>query len=97
MAAVRSSGILRSLHPEKTRLNEFGRFAAVSRDQRGLRKPETFNFLGFTFVCGKSRQGHLRLKRKSRRDRIRAALRAVKDELRRRMHQPIPNQERWLR
>ena len=66
-----------SLHPEKTRLIEFGRFAAVSRDQRGLGKPETFNFLGFTCICGKSRQGHFQLKRKTRRDRMRATLRAV--------------------
>ena len=58
-----------SLHPEKTRLIEFGRYAAVSRDQRGLGKPETFNFLGFTFICGKSRQGHFQLKRQSRRER----------------------------
>ena len=86
-----------SLHPEKTRLIEFGRYAAVSRDQRGLGKPETFNFLGFTFICGKSRQGHFQLKRPSRRDRMRERLRAVKDELRRRMHQPIPEQGRWLR
>ena len=86
-----------SLHPDKTRLIEFGRFAAVSRDQRGLGKPETFNFLGFTFICGKSRQGHFQLKRKSRRDRMRATLRAVKDELRQRLHQPIPEQGRWLR
>ena len=83
-----------SLHPEKTRLIEFGRFAAVSRDPRGLGKPETFNFLGFTFICGKSRQGHFQLKRKSRRDRMRATLRAVKDELRQRLHQPIPQQGR---
>jgi RNA-directed DNA polymerase len=86
-----------SLHPEKTRLIEFGRFTAVSRDQRGLGKPETFNFLGFTFICGKSRHGHFQLKRKTRRDRMRATLRAVKAELRRRMHQPIPEQGRWLK
>src|SRR5690348_4342096 len=86
-----------SLHPDKTRLIEFGRFAAVSRGQRGLGKPETFNFLGFTFICGKSRQGHFQLKRKSRRDRMRATLQAVKEELRRRLHQPIPEQGRWLR
>src|SRR5436190_16508312 len=66
-----------SLHPEKTRLIEFGRFAAVSRDQRGLGKPEGVNFLGFTCICGKSRQGHFQLKRKTRRDRMRATLRAV--------------------
>jgi RNA-directed DNA polymerase len=85
-----------SLHPEKTRLIEFGRFAAVSRDQRGLSKPETFKFLGFTFICGTSRQGHFLVKRKTRRDRMRAKLREIKDELRRRMHQPIPEQGRWL-
>ena len=46
-----------SLHPEKTRLIEFGRHAAVKRARRGLGKPETFDFLGFTFICGKTRQG----------------------------------------
>jgi RNA-directed DNA polymerase len=86
-----------SLHPAKTRLIEFGRFAAVSRSRRGSSKPETFTFLGFTFICSKSRQGHFLLKRKSRRDRMRAKLREVKDELRRRMHQPIPEQGRWLK
>ena len=82
-----------SLHPDKTRLIEFGRFAAANR---GLGKPETFNFLGFTFMCGKSRQGFFLLKRKTRRDRMRAKLRMVKQEMRRRMHQPIPEQGRWL-
>jgi RNA-directed DNA polymerase len=85
-----------SLHPDKTRLIEFGRFAAANREQRGLGKPETFNFLGFTFMCGKSRQGFFLLKRKTRRDRMRAKLRMVKQEMRRRMHQPIPEQGRWL-
>ncbi len=86
-----------SLHPEKTRLIEFGRFAAVARAQRGLGKPETFNFLGFTLICGTSRSGKFLLRRKTRRDRMRAKLREVKEELRRRMHQPIPEQGRWLR
>jgi RNA-directed DNA polymerase len=86
-----------SLHPEKTRLIEFGRFAAVTRTQRGLGKPETFSFLGFTFICGQSRQGHFQLKRKTRPDRMRAKLQEIKDELRRRMHQPIPDQGRWLK
>jgi RNA-directed DNA polymerase len=86
-----------SLHPDKTRLIEFGRFAAANRKQRGLGKPETFNFLGFTFICGKSRRGYFLLKRKTRRDRMRAKLRMVKEEMRRRMHQPIPVQGRWLR
>ncbi len=84
------------LHPDKTRLIEFGRFAAAGRAKRGLDKPETFNFLGFTHICGKSRRGSFQLKRKSRRDRVRAKLKEVKEELRRRMHQPIPEQGRWL-
>jgi len=85
-----------SLHPDKTRLIEFGRHAAAKRAQRGLGKPETFDFLGFTFICGKSRAGKFLIKRKSRRDRVRAKLKEVKEELRRRMHQPIPEQGRWL-
>ena len=86
-----------SLHPDKTRLIEFGRFAAANRKRCGLGKPETFNFLGFTFICGKSRQGKFQIKRKSRRDRMRARLQAIKQELRRRMHQSIPQQGIWLR
>ena len=85
-----------SLHPDKTRLIEFGRYAADRRDRRGLGKPESFSFLGFTFICGKSRQGIFQLKRKTRRDRMRAKLRAIKQEMRRRMHQPIPLQGKWL-
>ena len=86
-----------SLHPDKTRLIEFGRHAAANRDRRGLGRPETFSFLGFTFVCGKSRQGKFLIKRKSRSDRIRAKLKETKAELRRRMHQPIPEQGKWLK
>jgi len=86
-----------SLHPDKTRLIEFGRHAAARRARRGLGKPETFTFLGFTFICGKSRQGKFLLCRKTRRDRMRAKLREIKDELRRRLHQPIPEQGQWLR
>ena len=86
-----------SLHPAKTRLIEFGRFAAVRRARRGLGKPETFNFLGFTFICGTSRRGNFLLKRRTRRDRMRAKLREIKEELRWRRHQPIPEQGRWLR
>jgi RNA-directed DNA polymerase len=63
-----------SLHPEKTRLIEFGRQAADRRGQRGLGKPETFNFLGFTHICGRSRHGKFLLVRKSRRDRMRGKL-----------------------
>jgi group II intron reverse transcriptase/maturase len=85
-----------SLHPDKTRLIEFGRFAAENRARCGLGKPETFNFLGFTHICGRSRKGLFQLKRKSRRDRMRAKLRAINEELRRRMHEPIPQQGQWL-
>jgi len=86
-----------SLHPEKTRLIEFGRFAAGNRKRRGLGKPETFNFLGFTVICGKSRRGKFLIRRKSRRDRMRAKVQAIKQELQRRMHQPIPQQGNWLK
>jgi group II intron reverse transcriptase/maturase len=86
-----------SLHPDKTRLIEFGRFAAEDRAKRGLGKPETFNFLGFTHICGRSRQGKFQLRRKTRRDRMRTKLQEIKVELRRRMHQSIPEQGKWLR
>src|SRR6516162_3140262 len=85
-----------TLHPEKTRLIEFGRFAAERRQRRGLGRPETFNFLGFTFICGKTRQGKFQIKRKTRRDRMRAKLRMIKEELWQRMHQPLPDQGKWL-
>jgi RNA-directed DNA polymerase len=93
---ARFEGFALSLHPEKTRLIEFGRFAASNRERRGLGKPETFNFLGFTFICGKTRAGKFVVNRASRRDRVRAKLKEVKDELRRRMHWPIPEQGRGL-
>jgi len=85
-----------SLHPEKTRLIEFGRFAAERRKRRGLGKPDTFNFLGFTFICGKTRTGKFQLQRKTRRDRMKAKLRNIKETLRRCMHRPIPEQGKWL-
>jgi hypothetical protein len=85
-----------SLHPEKTWLIEFGRFAAERRKRRGLGKPETFNFLGFTFICGKTRSGKFQIKRKTRRDRMRAKLREIKVVLRQCMHRPIPEQGKWL-
>jgi group II intron reverse transcriptase/maturase len=85
------------LHGEKTRLLEFGRHAAKRREQRGLGKPETFTFLGFTFISGKSRRGVFQLQRSSRRDRMRAKLREVKEQLRQRMHDAIPEQGRWLK
>jgi RNA-directed DNA polymerase len=84
------------LHPDKTRLIEFGRFAADNRVSRGLGKPETFDFLGFTHICGTSRNGWFKLKRVTIAKRLRMALVRIKDELKRLMHQPIPQQGRWL-
>lgn len=86
-----------SVHPEKTRLIEFGRFAARNRASRGQGKPETFNFLGFTHISGQARDGRFMLRRKTRRDRLRATLKGIKDELRHRWHQSIPEQGQWLR
>jgi len=86
-----------ALHPDKTRLLEFGRYAAANRMQRGLGKPETFTFLGFIFICGKSRRGAFQLQRKSRGNRMRVKLREIKEALRKRMHEPIPDQGRWLK
>jgi len=86
-----------ALHEEKTRLLEFGRYAAARRRRRGLGKPETFNFLGFMFICGKSRRGAFLLHRKTRGDRMRARLQAIKAWLRLHMHDAVPDQGRWLR
>ena len=85
------------LHGEKTRLIEFGRFAADRRKRRGQGKPETFTFLGFTFICGKSRRGTFQLQRKTRTDRMRAKLSEIKEQMRKRMHASIPEQGAWLR
>ncbi len=85
-----------ALHPEKTRLIEFGRYAAERRGRRGEGKPETFSFLGFTHICGISRKGRFVLTRKTRRDRMQAALRHIKVKLRERLHDSIADQGRWL-
>jgi RNA-directed DNA polymerase len=84
------------LQADKTRLIEFGRFAARDRQARGLGKPETFEFLGFTHICAKSRTGRFKLQRITSRKRSRAKAREVKTEMRRRRHHPIPDQGRWL-
>jgi RNA-directed DNA polymerase len=84
------------LHPEKTRLIEFGRFAAQTRKARGEGKPQTFNFLGFTHSCGKTRQGWYAVLRTTMRKKWQAKLREVKQELRRRMHAPVPEQGAYL-
>ena len=85
------------LHPDKTRLIEFGRHAARARAARGVGKPETFDFLGFTHLCSVTRTGHFWVKRKTISKRMRAKLREVNDQLKRRRHQPIPEQGRWLK
>jgi len=84
------------LNAEKTRLIEFGRFAAQRRQKRGLGKPETFTFLGFTHICARNRKGRFKLQRITDSKRMRTKLHEVKTELRRRMHHPIPEQGRWL-
>jgi RNA-directed DNA polymerase len=86
------------LHPDKTRLIEFGRSAADSRKQRGESKPETFDFLGFTHMCGRTRKtGRFIVKRQTIRKRFSAKLKAVREELRRRWHVPVAEVGAWLR
>ena len=84
------------LHPDKTRLLEFGQFAAENRKRRGQRKPETFDFLGFTHICGKIRSERFTVLRQTMRKRLQAKLGEVKTKLTRRMHDPIPEVGRWL-
>jgi len=84
------------LHPEKTRLIEFGRYAVERRARVGLGKPKTFDFLGFTHVCGKARSGNYLLVRRTMRKRMQAKLVEVKTEIMRRRHQPIAVQGKWL-
>ena len=90
-----------TVHPEKTRLIEFGQFARWRRKKRGEGEPETFTFLGFTHQCGVGRQGGFVLKRTTVRKRMEAKLREVKENLRRRMHDPMHNAVEatggWLR
>ena len=86
-----------ALHPDKTRLIEFGPFADRNRRGRGQGKPETFNFLGFTHICGKKRSGMFTVLRQTVRRRLLAKLQEVKAELRRRMHLPIPEQGAYVR
>jgi RNA-directed DNA polymerase len=84
------------LHPEKTRLIEFGRFAASNRKRNGRGKPDTFDFLGFTHACGKTRKGRFVVLRQTMRKRLRAKLREIDTTLRRRWHDPVPEIGRWL-
>jgi len=86
------------LHPDKTRLLEFGPFAAENRRRKGRGKPETFNFLGFTHICGKKRSnGRYTVFRQTMRKRLQAKLSEVRITLRRRWHDPIPAVGQWLR
>ena len=85
------------LHPDKTRLFEFGRHAAANRKRLGLGKPETFDFLGFKHICGKTKRGRFLVLRQTVRKRMQAKLLHVKIELRRRMHDPVPEVGAWLK
>jgi RNA-directed DNA polymerase len=85
------------LHPDKTRLIEFGRNVGWKRAKRGLGKPETFDFLGLTHICAKSKKGRFWLKRITIAKRMRAKLREINVELKRRRHLPVPEQGAWLR
>jgi hypothetical protein len=84
------------LHPDKTRLIQFGRFAAERRAERRLGRPETFDYLGFTHICAKTRDGRFFLKRITISKRMRAKLKEIKVLLKRRRHEPIPVQGMWL-
>ena len=83
------------LHEEKTRLIEFGRFAAVSRQSRGEPRPETFAFLGFTHYCGRTRDGRFIVKHKTQSSRLTRKLTAIRQDARHRMHEPLTKQHRW--
>ena len=85
------------LHPDKTRRIEFGRFAEPNRRKRGEGKPETFDFLGFKHISGKSRNGNFALKRKTIAKRMVAKLKEIKQQLRQRMHDPVKQTGQWLR
>ncbi len=85
------------LHSDKARVIEFGRFAAENRAKRGEGKPETFNFLGFTHICAKTRKGKFTVLRKTMRQRLQRKLKEVYGELRLRMHDPTPDQGAYLR
>ncbi len=85
-----------TLHPQKTRLIEFGRYAEKRRKKRGLGKPETFDFLGFTHCCAKTRQGKFKILRLTVKKRLRATLAAIRETLKRRRHEPIGQVGAWL-
>lgn len=84
------------IHPDKTRMIEFGRFAEERRSKRGRGKPETFNFLGFTHICGKSSDGKFKIIRKTMKKKLRVKLKEIKKELWRRLHHSIKDVGKWL-
>ena len=84
------------VHPDKTRLLRFGRYAASQRRERGEGKPETFDFLGFTHICGKTRSQKFLLHRRTSKKRMRAKLKAIREDLHRRRHLPVPVQGQWI-
>jgi group II intron reverse transcriptase/maturase len=86
-----------TLHADKTRLLECGRFAVRNCGRRGHGTPPTFDFLGFTHICGQATQGRFIVRRQTMQKRLRAKLQAIKAALRRRRHDPLPQQGRWLR
>lgn len=94
--ALRLQRFRLELHPEKTRVFRFGRFATADQRERGLGKPSSFDFLGFTHICGRSKSGRFLLFRQSSKARMRAKLRFVRDELCRRQHSPLKEQGEWL-
>lgn len=85
-----------ALHPGKTRLIQFGRWAALRRQRRGLGKPESFDFLGFTHCCGTTRKGHFKIVRLTIRKRMNAKLKDIRDHIKARMHEPIKVIGKWL-
>lgn len=86
-----------ALHPDKTRLIEFGRYAEERRGRRGQGRPESFNFLGFTHICGKNREGKFKIIRKTMKKKLRVKLKEIKLELRRRLHSSVKDVGEWLR
>lgn len=85
-----------ALHPQKTRLIEFGRYAEQRRKKQGLGRPETFDFLGFTHCCSKTRQGGFKILRLTIKKRLRATLAAIREKLKRKRHEPIEQVGAWL-
>ena len=94
--AVRLAAFGLELHPEKTRVLRFGRFAHEKSEREGLRRPATFDFLGFTHIAGHDRWGAFQLRRRTSRKKRRAKLASLREEIRRRRHQPVPAQLAWL-